>query len=172
MDMTFAKRLMFSALLAALVLLPVFGPASLARAEGQTEVARTRDQAESATESKIRAVLDGQVAAWNRGDLVGYMAGYWKSPDLSFYSSGTVTTGWQPTLFRYRQRYQGEGREMGQLTFGEVQILPLSENAAVVRGHWSLRMSRLGKEPRGLFTVVMKRLPEGWRIVHDHSSGE
>src|SRR5437868_3067751 len=67
----------------------------------------------------IRAVLEKQVAAWNRGDLEGYMDGYWRSPDLEFYGGDKVTLGWDATLARYRARYQGEGKEMGTLAFSE-----------------------------------------------------
>jgi beta-aspartyl-peptidase (threonine type) len=122
-------------------------------------------------DAAVRRVLDAQVAAWNHRDLEGYMAGYWRSPDLVFFSGGTITHGWQATLDRYRRRYQGEGKEMGALTFGDVAVETLASSAAVARGEWRLQMSD-GKRLRGLFTVILRRLPEGWRIVHDHSSAE
>ncbi len=121
-------------------------------------------------ESAIRKVLSDQVRAWNAHDLPGYMSGYWKSPDLTFYSGATVTRGWQPTLERYRQRYQAQGREMGTLEF-EIFEVHVFGNDAVVYGKWRLRMSD-GKEPHGLFTLVLRKFPEGWRIVHDHTSAE
>jgi beta-aspartyl-peptidase (threonine type) len=99
------------------------------------------------------------------------MQGYWKSPDLTFYSGGTITSGWEATLARYRKRYQSEGKEMGRLDFPEETIDLLGPDAAVVYGRWHLALSGK-KETGGLYTVVMKRLPEGWRIVHDHSSAE
>jgi len=117
----------------------------------------------------IRHVLDEQVAAWNRGDLPGYMQGYWHSPDLTFFSGGTVTHGWEPTLERYKKRYQGEGHEMGKLDFSELSIEMLGSDGAFVRGHWHLKMTD-GKEPQGLFTVIFRRTADGWRIIHDHSS--
>ena len=119
-----------------------------------------------------RSVLDAQVAAWNRGDLEGFMATYWRSPDLVFCSGGTVTKGWDATLARYRQRYQSEGREMGQLRFDGIEVIPLGEDAALARGAWRLRLTD-GQEPHGLFTLLLRRLEGAWRIVHDHtSSGE
>jgi ketosteroid isomerase-like protein len=117
----------------------------------------------------IRKVLDDQAAAWNRGDLNGYMAGYWHSPDLTFFGGDSITKGWEPTLERYKSRYQSGGREMGKLDFSEVSVAMLGSDAALVRGRWHLKMSD-GKEPKGVFTLIMKRMPEGWRIVHDHSS--
>jgi beta-aspartyl-peptidase (threonine type) len=115
-----------------------------------------------------RAVLDAQVEAWNRGDLEGFMAGYWRSPDLVFCSGATVTKGWDETLARYRERYQSEG-EMGRLRFDSVEVIPLGEDAALARGAWRLQTSD-GKEPHGLFTLLLRRQDGAWRIVHDHTS--
>ena len=118
-----------------------------------------------------RAILDAQVAAWNRSDLTAYMAGYWNSPDLVFFSNGQETRGWQPTLDRYRARYQGEGKQMGRLDFPLLDILPLGPEAALARGRWRLRMPD-GRELTGMTSVVFRKRPEGWRIVHDHSSSD
>lgn len=120
----------------------------------------------------VRSVLDAQVEAWNRGDLEGFMQTYWRSPDLVFCSGATVTKGWDSTLARYRERYQAEGREMGRLRFDAVEVVPLGEDAALARGAWRLVMGD-GKEPHGLFTLILRRIDGAWRIVHDHtSSGE
>jgi beta-aspartyl-peptidase (threonine type) len=122
-------------------------------------------------ERAIRKVLGLQTQAWNQGDLEGYMQGYWKSPDLTFYSGGTITGGWEATLERYRKRYQSEGKEMGRLDFPEETVEMLGPDAAVAYGRWRLALSG-GKEMKGLYTVILKRLEEGWRIAHDHSSSE
>ena len=122
-------------------------------------------------EAGIRKVLNDQVKAWNAHDLRGFMQGYWNSPELTFYSGGTVTRGWQPTLERYEKRYQGEGREMGTLDFEIYELHVLSPDAAVVYGKFHLKMSG-GKEAQGLFTLVWRKFPEGWKIVHDHTSAE
>ncbi len=117
----------------------------------------------------VRRLLDEQEKAWNRGDLEGFMKGYWKSDSLSFYSGGSVTRGWQTTLDRYRQRYQAEGHEMGTLTFDVHDVTLAARGLALVRGGWSLKMK--DSEPHGLFTLVLRWFPDaGWRVVHDHSS--
>jgi len=118
-----------------------------------------------------RAVLAAQVEAWNRGDLEGYMAGYWRSPDLVFFSNGQETRGWQATLDRYRARYQGAGKQMGKLDFPAMDVVTLGPDAALARGRWRLKMPD-GKELTGMTTVVLRKRPEGWRIVHDHSSAD
>jgi ketosteroid isomerase-like protein len=117
----------------------------------------------------IRAVLDAQVTAWNRGDLDGFMAGYWKSDKLTFFSGETIAHGWQATMDRYRKRYQSEGREMGKLEFHDLSVEMLSGDSAVVRGRWHLTMKD-GKTPNGLFTLLVRRIDGDWRIVHDHTS--
>jgi ketosteroid isomerase-like protein len=117
----------------------------------------------------IRKVLDDQVAAWNRHDLEGFMAGSWKSPELTFFSGGTELRGWEATLERYRQRYQSEGREMGKLDFAELRIEPLGAQAAFVHGRFHLVMKD-GKEMGGVFTLIVRKFPQGWKIVHDHTS--
>ncbi len=117
----------------------------------------------------VRRLLDGQVEAWNRGDLEGFMRGYWRSDSLSFYSGGTVTHGWRTTLDRYRRRYQGEGREMGTLAFDIHDVALPAGGEAVVRGGWSLAFRE--SRSSGLFTLWLRWFPdEGWRVVHDHTS--
>ncbi|MBV8207092.1 MAG: DUF4440 domain-containing protein [Acidobacteria bacterium] len=126
---------------------------------------------ESAEASAIRQVLTDQAAAWNRSDLESFMRGYARSPELTFYSGGTITAGWEKTLERYRTRYQTQGRQMGKLTFSELEIHVVAPDAAWVGGRWRLEMAD-GTHPGGLFTLVFRKLPEGWRIIHDHTSNE
>jgi ketosteroid isomerase-like protein len=123
--------------------------------------------AEPASVRQIRATLERQVAAWNRRDLEAFMAGYWRSPELSFYSGSNKTSSWQKTLEGYRARYQGEGREMGQLDFSELEIEMLGPASAFVRGRWRLKMQ--SGEPGGLFTLIFRKFRDGWKIVHDHT---
>lgn len=118
----------------------------------------------------IRQVLDAQSKAWNKGDLKGFMQGYWQSKDLSFYSGNDKTQGWQATLDRYQKRYQSDGKVMGQLTFSEMEVDLLGNESAVVRGRWKVVDGEVVK--RGLYTLIMRKMPEGWRIVHDHTSSE
>ena len=70
---------------------------------------------------------------------------------------------------RYKERYQANGAAMGELEFSDLDVVQLGPNAAFVRGSWHLTMPD-GKQPHGLFTLVFRNFPEGWRIVHDHTS--
>ena len=117
----------------------------------------------------IRQLIDQQQAAWNNHDLEGFMAGYWNSPDLTFFSGAKEQHGWQATLDRYRATYTSPGHEMGKLEFSALRIEILGPEAAFVRGEWHLTMSD-GKTPHGLFTLVFRKFPDGWKIIHDHTS--
>lgn len=123
------------------------------------------------SEAAIQKVLENQVKVWNAGDLEDFMAGYWNSPELTFYSGATQTSGWLATLERYRKRYQSEGKEMGRLEFSERNVGRLGPDNAFVRGRWRLRMSD-GSQPNGLFTLIFRRFPDGWKIIHDHTSSQ
>jgi beta-aspartyl-peptidase (threonine type) len=128
---------------------------------GQTEA--------TAPETAIGVVLEAQVAAWNRGDLKGYMQGYWHSPELTFFAGQNESAGWEAAYQRYRAAYRGGDKEMGKLKFSTLRVDVLSPEAAFVRGGWQLTMKD-GTKRRGLFTLVLRKFSEGWRIIHDHSS--
>lgn len=119
-------------------------------------------------EVEIRKIMDAQAAAWNRADIEAFMdIGYWKSEKLKFVSGDKITLGWQQTLDNYKKTY-GTGAAMGKLTFSDLDITVLSKDAAFVIGSWSL--AREKDNPKGKFTLLFRKLKEGWRIVADHSS--
>ena len=125
--------------------------------------------AQSTTETAVRHVLERQQEAWNHHDLESFMTGYWNSPELTFFSGAKEQNGWQATLDRYRATYVSPGHEMGKLEFSGLRVEILGGDAAFVRGAWHLTMSD-GKTPHGLFTLLFRKFPEGWKIVHDHTS--
>lgn len=115
----------------------------------------------------IKAVLLDQQAAWNRGDLDGFMAGYVRSDELRFASGGSITYGWQTTLERYKQHYPDKAT-MGTLAFSDLVVTVLAPDAALVFGKWEL--TRTQDKPRGLFTLTLKKTAAGWRVFQDHTS--
>jgi beta-aspartyl-peptidase (threonine type) len=121
-------------------------------------------------EAEVIAVARRQEAAWNRGDLAGYMSeGYLRSPEIAFFSGGEDTRGYQPVLERYSRRYATGEAEMGRVSFDRLEAVPLGEGWAMLRGRWALDFER-EQDVGGLFTLVFRRTDEGWRIVHDHTS--
>ena len=119
-------------------------------------------------EKAIRAVLDSQVVAWNKGDLDGFMAGYWNSDKLFTISGANTAQGWKALKERYQKSYQADGKEMGQLKFSELNVEVLAADSALVRGKWEVTMSK--ETVGGWFTLIVKKFPDGWKVTHDHTS--
>jgi uncharacterized protein (TIGR02246 family) len=117
----------------------------------------------------VRRLLDAQVESWNRKDLDGFLDGYQHGPAVVFQSGADRFDGFEAMRSRYRKTYQAEGREMGRLEFSGLEVVMLGPDAALARGRWQLTLPD-GKRPGGLFTLILRKLPEGWRIVHDHTS--
>ncbi len=119
---------------------------------------------EAAEAAAITAMLEAQDAAWNRGDIPGFMAGYWRSPELRFASGGTIARGWDATLERYETRYDTP-EKMGTLVTSEYEIDVVSEDAAIAHGRWMLDVA--GENPSGLYTLVLRKIEGDWLIVSD-----
>jgi len=135
-----------------------------ARARSEQGAGRDDDPAR-----QIRAVLDRQVAEWNKGDMDAFAGYYWRSPEVVFQAGGTRTVGWEAMRERYRRGYEAEGRAMGKLEFRDLEVRALGPDVGYAFGRFHLTMPD-GTTPSGLFTVIVRKFPEGWRIVHDHTS--
>ena len=125
---------------------------------------------EPADRQALQALIDHQQAAWNRGDLPGYMEGYARVPQLVFTSGGKIRRGWDQTLAAYQKRYGGDRAGMGQLQFQVLEVQNTGADGAVMLGRW--RLEGTPEAGAGVFSIVFERRPEGWRIVHDHTSSD
>jgi ketosteroid isomerase-like protein len=112
----------------------------------------------------VQVVMEAQQAAWNRGDIEGFMDGYERAETTTFVSGDELTRGWQTVLDRYKKRYNSR-EQMGTLTFSELEIKPMSPDLAVVDGQW--RLARTNDSPHGRFTLLFRRNGKAWRIIHD-----
>jgi ketosteroid isomerase-like protein len=115
----------------------------------------------------IRKILEAQQNNWNQGNVDAFLEGYWRSPDLTFSGSGGIARGWDGVLARYKKNYPDRA-SMGQLDFSGLEFHFLGSDAALVLGHW--RLARERGDIGGVFSLVWQRFPEGWRIIHDHTS--
>jgi beta-aspartyl-peptidase (threonine type) len=115
----------------------------------------------------IITILDAQQTAWNQGDVGAFLEGYWRSAELTFSGSSGIARGWDGVSARYRKNYPDRAA-MGQLDFSNLEFRFLGKDAALVLGHWHL--SRAQGDIGGVFSLVWQRFPEGWRIIHDHTS--
>jgi len=116
----------------------------------------------------IEEILTKQTKAWNDGDLEKFMQTYWKSDKLTFSSGGKTTYGWQPTLDNYKNSYPTK-EKMGQLHFDGLEITTIESNSALVLGNWHLKINE-DTLLDGNFSLVVKKLDDQWKIIHDHSS--
>lgn len=132
--------------------------------------ARSTDQTSASTEhdrAAILKILDEQQSAWNGGDVTSFMKGYWNSPEVTFAGSGGIAHGWESVLARYKREYPDQAA-MGQVNFSDVEVRFLGPDASLVLGQWHLH--RGSGDIGGVFSLVFQRQPDGWRIVHDHTS--
>jgi uncharacterized protein (TIGR02246 family) len=129
-----------------------------------------KDATDRATDrDAIRAVLLAQQEAWNHGDVEAFLNGYWHSPDLTFSGTSGISRGWDGVLARYKKNYP-DRTAMGQLDFSDLEFHFLGPDAALVLGHWHLKREK--DDLGGVFSLVWQRFPEGWRIIHDHTSAD
>ena len=149
------------AAIATLALVSAFGALILWHLPGHQAENRAADS------TAITAVLKAQVAAWNRGDVDAFLEGYWRSPEVSFGGASGFTKGWEGVRDRYKKNYSDRAA-MGTLDFSSLEFRFLGPDAALVLGHWHLKREK--GDVGGVFSLVWQRFPEGWRIVHDHTS--
>jgi len=121
-------------------------------------------KSEEQTIAGVRAVLEAQEAAWNRGDIQGFMDGYDRADTTTFVSGDELTLGWKTVLERYKQRYPSV-EQMGILKFSELTIKPISPGYALADGRFQLK--RTNDSPRGRFTLIFRLVNNNWRIIHD-----
>lgn len=115
---------------------------------------------------EVLEILDKQKTAWNDGNIEGFMTYYWRSKDFTFQSGNNRILGWDALLARYKKNYSGEN--MGVLDFNDLVVKALSEKTVLVLGRWEVK--RKAEVLGGLFTLIIQHKPEGWRIIHDHTS--
>lgn len=123
--------------------------------------------AQSTDELTIRKVLDNQIMAWNKGDIEGFMQGYWKNDSLMFIGKNGINWGWEKTLENYKKRYP-DTTAMGKLSFDIILVKQLSPEYYYVVGKWMLKRS-IG-DLSGYYNLLFRKINGIWVIVGDHSS--
>jgi len=131
--------------------------------------ANQKNYNEAEMKTDILQMLDAQDAAWNTGDIDGFMGYYLASDDLRFASGGKIKRGWQATLDNYKTRYPDKVT-MGELDFQNLEIKVLSADYAQVFGRWQL--TRQHDKPGGLFTLLLNKQDGKWVIISDHTSSD
>ncbi|MCD6516878.1 MAG: nuclear transport factor 2 family protein [Candidatus Aminicenantes bacterium] len=121
---------------------------------------------EHSIQDTLNSIIKRQQTAWNNHDIEGFMAHYWQSEDMTFQSGDQRLYGWETLLNRYKTNYTGE--KMGTLTFSDIKLKVLSADSAYAIGRWMVKQEDTASN--GVFTIIFKRFPSGWKIIHDHSS--
>ena len=123
-------------------------------------------KAQSKDEKSISTILEQQTIEWNKGNLEGFMSGYWKNDSLMFINNNGISYGWQKALDNYKKGYP-DTASMGKLNFNLLQIKRLSADYFFVIGKWHLTRS-IG-DVGGAFTLVVRKIKGRWVITADHS---
>jgi len=118
--------------------------------------------------NKITTVMKMQEKAWNDGDLVNFMQGYWKNDSLKFVGSRGITYGWQTTLNNYKKSYP-DAKTMGKLHFEIDLIEKLSNDTYYLIGRYSLKREK--DEPSGFFNLIWRKIDGKWKIITDMTCG-
>jgi len=157
----------FPLLIAGFAGLAVIAGVLLAQDAG-IRVSENRVVSHAADRAKITEALKTQQDAWNRGDVSAFLKGYWESPELTFSGSSGIARGIAGVRERYQRNYPDRAT-MGELTFSDLEFRFLGPQAALVLGKWHLKRESKG-DVGGVFSLVWQRFPDGWKIVHDHTS--
>lgn len=121
-------------------------------------------------EERVATALDASADAWNRGDLEGFMSVYLQSSRTTYVGSTGLEVGYDAIRQRYAPLFEpGAGRD--SLAFEDLRVRSVGDGVAVGTARWVLRD---GDEVTGSgpFTLVLQRVEEDWKIVHDHSSSD
>ena len=123
--------------------------------------------AQSKDEKAILQMLDNQNQAWNRGDISGFMKGYWENDSLMFIGKSGVTYGYQNTLENYKKGYP-DTAAMGKLTTTQIKMIRVSKEYYFIVGKWYLKRS-IG-DISGHDNLLVRKIKGQWVVVADHSS--
>ena len=123
--------------------------------------------AQSKDEKAVLEMLDKQNQAWNRGDIEGFMKGYWENDSLMFVGKSGVTYGYRNTLENYKKSYP-DRTAMGILTTTNIKIIRVSKNYFFIVGKWYLK--RTIGDLSGHYNLLVQKINGVWVVVADHSS--
>jgi ketosteroid isomerase-like protein len=131
--------------------------------------AQSASDSHATDRAAITQLLTTQVDNWNKGDIDSFMKAYWNSPDLTFSGVGGTQRGYDAVYSRYKKSYPDRAT-MGHLAFSELEFHFTGNDGALVLGRWHLNREKDKGDIGGVFSLVWQRFPEGWRIIHDHTS--
>lgn len=123
--------------------------------------------AQNKDERIIRSILSDQTTQWNKGNIEGFMKGYWDNDSLMFIGQNGPKYGFKTTLENYKKNYP-DTVAMGKLSFNILKVQQVSTDYYFVLGKWMLQRS-IGNLD-GYYTLLFRRINKKWVIISDHSS--
>lgn len=112
----------------------------------------------------IGRLMADQEAAWDRGDIPGFMEAY--DEQVCFLSPRGTTCGRDRVTANYQRSYPDRAA-MGDLSFSVGEVLPVGIDHAWCTGTWTLY--RTQDTLSGGFSLLWHRRTDGWRILRDHT---
>ena len=134
--------------------------------------AASAQQQDAMLQFQLSDQLKQSASKWNRGDLDGFLSDYLNSEEMTFTSGGRILKGFEALEQRYRKAYGESTESMGQLSFSDLEVWRLGPDQALILGRWRLERDKtVGQAAdEGVFSLVMVKVEERWKILHDHTS--
>jgi uncharacterized protein (TIGR02246 family) len=126
----------------------------------------TYTYAQSKDEVAIREVIRQEIETWNKGDIDGYVNLYAPVDSVRMLYNGGAVYGKADILAFYKKYWPKE--KMGQLSFTDVKLERLSPEYYFTSGHFHVKQND-GKEIKGRFSGLMKKIKGKWYLYTDHS---
>lgn len=142
--------------------------ATLALAACQTSGERTVVVDQAQLRAAVDHLLTESEKAWNGGDLAGFMEWYKRDEETTFLGSSGLMHGWDTIRQRYAGRFEPDASR-DSLRFEELVARPLAPWLGLATARYVLFQGD-SVNSTGVFTLVVERTPEGWRIIHDQSA--
>jgi ketosteroid isomerase-like protein len=115
-------------------------------------------------------LLGESAAAWNAGDLDGFLYWYRRGPTTTYIGSSGLLHGWDAIRARYAPTFEPDAAR-DSLRFEDLETRPLGPGLGLATARYVLFLGD-SITSEGVFTLVLEETAEGWRIVHDHSSAQ
>jgi ketosteroid isomerase-like protein len=115
-------------------------------------------------------MLKESAAAWNEGELDVFMDDYLESENTTFIGSAGFLVGFDSIRERYAHRFE-PGAPRDSLRFESIRARRLGAIYGLVTARFVLHQAD-SITASGPFTLVLRRVSNAWRIIHDHSSSD
>ncbi|MDX5421417.1 MAG: nuclear transport factor 2 family protein [Hymenobacteraceae bacterium] len=116
----------------------------------------------------VRRALEGQIEAWNKGDLETAMTFYWNSPEMLWVSKNGVEYGYQEVLEMFRQDFT-DSSNMGVYSYEPLHIEQISDETVYFVFRWKIELD--GKRLMGgVSSQLWKKLDGRWVATSEHAS--